>query len=329
LHDILKNTKPFQESAVQECSVRITAEEVLSDHWYLLKKVSFEQRRRDGSWQAQTREVYDRGNGATILLYNRARRSVVLTRQFRLPAFVNGHSGFLIESAAGLLDNASPEQRIRAEAEEETGYRVGAVEKVWEAFMSPGSVTERVHFFVAEYEPGDRIGAGGGIAAEGEDIEVLELGYDQAIAMVASGEIADGKTIMLLQHLQLRLMKPRGLAILVAGPYRSGTGDDPALLAANLAAMERCALPLYQAGHFPLIGEWLALPMARLAGSSRIGDPAHDAMFHPHAERLLARCDAVLRIGGASAGADAMVAEGRRLGLQVFTALDEVPGIAA
>lgn len=314
---------------MQEDRVRITAEEVLSDNWYLLKKVSFELRRRDGGWQAQTREVYDRGNGATILLYNRVRRTVVLTRQFRIPAFVGGHSGFLIEAAAGLLDNASPEQRIRAEAEEETGYRVGTVEKVWEAVMSPGTVTERLHFFVAEYEPGDRIGAGGGVADEGEDIEVLELGYDQAIAMVANGEIADGKTIMLLQYLQLRLMKPRGLAILVAGPYRSGTGDDPGLLAANLAAMERCALPLYQAGHFPLIGEWLALPMARLAGSIHIGDAAHDAMSHPHAERLLARCDAVLRIGGASAGADAMAAEGRRLGLRIFGSLSDVTGIAA
>jgi nudix-type nucleoside diphosphatase (YffH/AdpP family) len=309
--------------------VRITAEEVLSDNWYLLKKISFDLRRRDGTWQPQTREVYDRGNGATILLYNRARRTVVLTRQFRIPAFVGGHSGFLIESAAGLLDNASPEQRIRAEVEEETGYRVGAVDKILEAFMSPGSVTERLHFFVAEYEAGDRIGAGGGVADEGEDIEVLELGYDRAIAMVANGEIADGKTIMLLQYLQLRLMKPRGLMILVAGPYRSGTKDDPGLLAANLAAMESCALPLYEAGHFPVIGEWLALPMARLGGSAQIGDQAHDAMFHPHAERLLARCDAVLRIGGASAGADAMVAEGKRLGLRIFESLDEVPGIAA
>ena len=325
MHDILKITKTNRRISCNEERVRITAEEVLSDDWYLLKKLSFDLRRKDGSWQSQTREVYDRGNGATILLYNRARRTVVLTRQFRLPAFVSGHGGFLVEAAAGLLDNASPEQRIRAEVEEETGYRVGAVEKIFEAFMSPGSVTERLHFFVAEYEAGDRVGAGGGVADEGEDIEVLELGYDQAIAMVASGEIADGKTIMLLQHLQLRLMKPRGLAILVAGPYRSGTGDDPGKLAANLAAMERCALPLYQAGHFPVIGEWLALPMARLAGSRRLGDAAHDAMFHPHAERLLARCDAVLRIGGASAGADAMVAAAERLGLQVFRALDEVP----
>ena len=313
---------------MQADHVRITAEQVLSDNWYLLKKFSFELRRRDGSWQAQTREVYDRGNGATILLYNRARRTVVLTRQFRMPAFVSGHSGYLVEAAAGLLDDASPEQRIRAEVEEETGYRVGAVEKVMEAFMSPGSVTERLHFFVAEYQPADRIDAGGGLADEGEDIEVLELGIDQAIAMVAGGEIADGKTIMLLQYLQLRLARPRGLAILVTGPYRSGTGDDPALLAANLAAMERCALPLYQAGHFPLLGEWLALPMARLAGSTTLGDAAHDAMFHPHAERLLERCDAVLRIGGASAGADAMVAAADRRGLPVYRSLAEVPAVA-
>lgn len=187
--------------------VRITEEELLSDNWYVLKRFSFELRRRDGSWQPQTREVYDRGNGATILLYNLAQRTVVLTRQFRIPAHVNGHSGFLIEAAAGLLDNASPEERIRLEAEEETGYRVSAVKKIYEAFMSPGSVTERIHFFVGEYQPGDRIGNGGGLMEEGEDIEVIELGFDQAIAMVASGEIADGKTIMLLQYLQLHLMR--------------------------------------------------------------------------------------------------------------------------
>jgi nudix-type nucleoside diphosphatase (YffH/AdpP family) len=186
--------------------VRIIAQETLSDNWYLLKKISFDLRRRDGTWQTQTREVYDRGNGATILLYNLARRTVLLTRQFRMPAFVNGHSGFLIESAAGLLDNASPEQRIRKEAEEETGYRVESVEKIYEAFMSPGSVTERVHFFIGEYQPDDRIGEGGGLVEEGEDIEVMELGFEQAIAMVSSGEIVDGKTIMLLQYLELRLM---------------------------------------------------------------------------------------------------------------------------
>jgi nudix-type nucleoside diphosphatase (YffH/AdpP family) len=187
--------------------IRITAEETLSDNWYLLKKYSFDQQRRDGSWQSQSREVYDRGNGATILLYNLAQRTVVLTRQFRMPVFVNGHSGYLIESAAGLLDNASPEQRIRQEAEEETGYVVDSVQKIFEAFMSPGSVTERVHFFVGEYQPHDQVSDGGGLAEEGEDIEVLELGFEQALAMVTSGEICDGKTIMLLQYLELRLMK--------------------------------------------------------------------------------------------------------------------------
>ncbi|MGL5995484.1 MAG: NUDIX domain-containing protein [Pseudomonas proteolytica] len=187
--------------------IRITSQELLSDNWYLLKKYSFDLRRRDGSWQAQTREVYDRGNGATILLYNTQQRTVLLIRQFRMPTFVNGHDGYLIETAAGLLDNASPEERIRLEAEEETGYRIGHVEKIYSAFMSPGSVTERIHFFIGEYQPGDRVSEGGGLAEEGEDIDVLELGFDEAIAMVARGEIVDGKTIMLLQYLELRLLK--------------------------------------------------------------------------------------------------------------------------
>ncbi|TDV67798.1 NUDIX domain-containing protein [Pseudomonas sp. LP_7_YM] len=187
-------------------SVRITAEHILSDNWYLLKKYSFDLQRRDGSWQSQTREVYDRGNGATILLYNLERRTVVLTRQFRMPAFVNRHSGYLIEAAAGLLDNASPEERIRKEAEEETGYVVSAVQKIYEAFMSPGSVTERIHFFIGAFQPQDRISDGGGLEEEGEDIEVMELGFEQAIAMVHTGEICDGKTIMLLQYLELRMM---------------------------------------------------------------------------------------------------------------------------
>ncbi|WP_332876444.1 NUDIX domain-containing protein [Massilia sp. S19_KUP03_FR1] len=192
---------------MQYGAVTIVDEHLLSDNWYVLKKITFARTRRDGSQERQTREVYDRGNGATILLYNDARQTVVLTRQFRLPAFMNGHSGYLIETAAGLLDGAAPEQRIRLEAEEETGYRIGAVEPVFEAFMSPGSVTERLHFFIAPYAAPDRVGAGGGLAEEGEDIEVLELGYDEAFAMVASGAIADGKTIMLLQHLQLRSLR--------------------------------------------------------------------------------------------------------------------------
>lgn len=193
---------------MQNNAVNIVKQELLSDNWYILKKITFQHTARNGSTQCQEREVYDRGNGATILLYDAVRRTVVLTRQFRLPAFMNGHSGYLIEAAAGLLDDASPEQRIRLEAEEETGYRVGVVEPVFTAFMSPGSVTERLHFFMAPYTAADRVSAGGGLAAEGEDIEVLELGYEEAFAMVASGAIVDGKTIMLLQQLELRTIRP-------------------------------------------------------------------------------------------------------------------------
>ncbi|MBT1265800.1 GDP-mannose pyrophosphatase NudK [Pseudomonas sp. VS38] len=192
---------------MENSPVRIHAEELLSDNWYVLKKYTFDLRRRDGSWQSQTREIYDRGNGATILLYNRERRTVLLIRQFRMPTYVNGYHGYLIESAAGLLDNASPEERVRLEAEEETGYRVGHVEKIYSAFMSPGSVTERIHFFIGEYQPGDRVSDGGGLEDEGEDIEVLELGFEEALAMVDSAEIVDGKTIMLLQYLELRMLK--------------------------------------------------------------------------------------------------------------------------
>lgn len=185
--------------------IRIVDVQVLSHDWYLLKKTTFDFRRNDGNWQRQSRETYDRGNGATILLYNLAQRSVILTRQFRFPAYVNGHDGFLIETAAGLLDNATPEQRIKTEVEEETGYRVQRVQKVFEAFMSPGSVTEKLFFFVAEYDPASKIGNGGGVEAEGEDIEVLELPFAESLAMMARGEIADGKTIMLLQYAALHL----------------------------------------------------------------------------------------------------------------------------
>lgn len=303
--------------------VKIKQVETLSDDWYVLKKTTFSLLTARGEWIEQTRETYDRGNGATILLYNRRRHTVVLTRQFRLPAYVNGHDGFLVEAAAGLLDGATPEERIRAEAEEETGYRVGAPRKLWDAFMSPGSVTERLHFFVAEYEPRDRIGAGGGLAEEGEDLEVLELDIDEATAMIGSG-IVDAKTIMLLQYAKAHLFAPRRMMILIAGPYRAGTGDDAALLSRNVAAMEACVMPLYRAGHLPVLGEWLALPTVRLAGSVVRGDAVFDAVFHPHAQRLVARCDAVLRIGGPSAGADLMVETARAAGKQVFYSVDEI-----
>ena len=190
-----------------EDRIRIHKVETLSDDWFVLKKTTFDYRRSDGTWQRQSRETYDRGHGATILLYNRERRTVVLVRQFRFPAYVEGHPGFLIEAPAGLLDRATPEVRIKAEVEEETGYRIGEVHKVFEAFMSPGSVTERLHFFVAEYDPASRPGVGGGVAEEGEDIEVLELTMERAMAMMASGEIADGKTIMLLQYAALHLLR--------------------------------------------------------------------------------------------------------------------------
>jgi nudix-type nucleoside diphosphatase (YffH/AdpP family) len=183
--------------------IRIQRVETLSDDWYVLKKTTFDYRRADGSWQTLSRETYDRGNGATILLYNRAKRSVVLTRQFRYPAYVNGHHGMLIEACAGLLDERDPETAIKAETEEETGYRIGEVNKVFEAFMSPGSVTEKLFFFVAEYDPASKASTGGGLESDGEDIKVLELNFDDALQMIASGEIMDGKTIMLLQYARL------------------------------------------------------------------------------------------------------------------------------
>lgn len=185
--------------------VQVIESQVLSDDWYLLKKTIFDFRRADGTWQRQQRETYDRGNGATLLLYQLARRRVILIRQFRFPAFVNGHDGMLVEAPAGLLDTQTPEQRIRAEVMEETGYRVGEVRKIFEAFMSPGSVTEKLFFFVAEYDAASRVSAGGGIEAEGEDIEVLELAFDEALAMIVRGEIVDAKTIMLLQYAAIHL----------------------------------------------------------------------------------------------------------------------------
>ncbi|WP_312467112.1 GDP-mannose pyrophosphatase [Pseudescherichia sp.] len=188
----------------KHAEVRIINTQTLSDDWYTLKKYTFALQRQNGEWQQQNREVYDRGNGATILLYNRQQRTVILTRQFRFPVYVNGHDGMLIEAAAGLLDNMDPENRIKAEAEEETGFRISHVEKVFEAYMSPGSVTEKLYFYIAEYQAADRTSAGGGIEAEGEDIEVLEMALDEALTAVESGLIVDAKTIMLLYHVALK-----------------------------------------------------------------------------------------------------------------------------
>ncbi|MDR5822829.1 NUDIX domain-containing protein [Caballeronia sp. LZ043] len=183
--------------------VRIVNTAVLSDDWYVLRKVTFDFLRRDGTWQRQNRETYDRGNGATILLHDPQTGNVLLTRQFRMPAFVNGHDGMLIETPGGLLDDASPEERIRAEVEEETGYRVRHVEKVFEAFMSPGSVTEKLYFYLGDYDSSMRVSAGGGVEEEGEEIETIEVPLAKALEMIASGEIMDGKTIMLLQYAAL------------------------------------------------------------------------------------------------------------------------------
>lgn len=187
----------------EQDTVRIIDTITLSDNWYILKKYVVDYLRRDGTCQRLEREVYDRGNGAVILLYNRQKNSVILIRQFRLPVYVNGHDGFLIEAAAGLLEEQDPVSRIKAEAEEETGFRITDVEKVFEAFMSPGSVTEKLYFFIAEYQDNNRQSDGGGLPEEGEDVEVLEMSFPEALTAIRSGEIIDGKTIMLLQHLAL------------------------------------------------------------------------------------------------------------------------------
>ncbi len=184
--------------------VRIIQEELLSDNWYTLKKYTYEIIKKDGQAHQQTREVYDRGNGAAILLYNPEFKTVILTRQFRLPTFVNGNKkGFLIEVCAGLLEKENPESAVKRETEEETGYRIRDVRKVFEAYMSPGSVSEILYFFIAEYTESMKVHAGGGVAQEEEDIEVIEMGFEEAVAMIGTGEIRDAKTIMLLQHMKI------------------------------------------------------------------------------------------------------------------------------
>jgi GDP-mannose pyrophosphatase NudK len=184
--------------------IKILKTEILSDNWYTLKKVTYEYVKKDNSLQIQNREAYDRGNGATILLYNKQQKTVILTRQFRLPTFINGNNtGMLIEACAGLLDKDNPEDCIRKEIEEETGYRITDVRKIFEAYMSPGSVTEILYFFIAEYHRSMKVTDGGGIAHEQEDIEVMELDFSRAFSMISTGEIKDAKTIMLLQYARI------------------------------------------------------------------------------------------------------------------------------
>ena len=190
---------------MQHTKAKILKTEILSNNWYTLKKITYEYLKKDGTWQTQNREAYDRGNGAAILLYNKDMKTVILTRQFRLPSFLNGNeSGMLIEACAGLLDKDNPEDCIRRETEEETGYKVLAIKKVFEAYMSPGSVTEILYFFIAEYSTSMKVHDGGGIEHEQEDIEVLELPIDRAMQMIDTGEIKDAKTIMLLQYIKLQ-----------------------------------------------------------------------------------------------------------------------------
>ncbi|MEO6455831.1 MAG: GDP-mannose pyrophosphatase NudK [Ginsengibacter sp.] len=185
-------------------NIKILNAEILSDNWYVLKKITYEYLKKDGTLKTQTREAYDRGNGATILLYNKEQRTVILTRQFRLPTFINGNnSGMLIEACAGLLDKDSPEDCILRETEEETGYKITDVQKIFEAYMSPGSVTEVLYFFIARYDKSMKVTEGGGVEGEEENIEVLELNIQDAMDMINTGEIKDAKTIILLQYVKL------------------------------------------------------------------------------------------------------------------------------
>jgi GDP-mannose pyrophosphatase NudK len=185
-------------------NINIIKTEILSDNWYTLRKITYETQNHDGSVVVQSREAYDRGNGSVILLYNKPNQTVILTRQFRMPTYLNGNeSGYLIECCAGLLDKDDPEECIKRETEEETGYKISDVKKVFEAYMSPGSVTEILYFFVAEYSKEMKVSDGGGVHEESENIEVLELPFQQALDIINNGEIRDAKTIMLLQYAQI------------------------------------------------------------------------------------------------------------------------------
>lgn len=200
-----KKTFNTENILMKNPNITLLKTEILSDNWYTLNKVTYSVLKKDGTTETQSREAYDRGNGAVILLYNTDLNTVILTRQFRLPTYINGNStGMLIEACAGLLDNDNPEDCIKRETEEETGYKISKVEKIFEAYMSPGSVTEILYFFIAEYSNEMKINDGGGLEEEGENIEVLELSFEESLKMIDTGEIKDAKTIMLLQHLRIK-----------------------------------------------------------------------------------------------------------------------------
>lgn len=185
-------------------NIKIKKTEILSDNWATLSKITLDYTKEDGSVEEQKREVYERGNGAAILLFNKIKKTVVLIKQFRLPTYLNqNETGFIIEACAGVLEEEHPEETIIRETEEETGYRIHEVKKIFKSYMSPGSVTEIIHFFVAEYDSEMKISKGGGLASEHENIEVIEMPFEQAYNMIASGEIVDAKTIMLLQYAKI------------------------------------------------------------------------------------------------------------------------------
>jgi nudix-type nucleoside diphosphatase (YffH/AdpP family) len=184
--------------------VKNIEKELLSDNWYSLNKVTFEYQREDGEWETQIREAYDRGNGAVILLYNKEKGTVILTRQFRMPTYLNGNeNGMMVEACAGILEKGNAEQTIIMEVEEETGYKITEVQKIFESYMSPGSVTEVLYFFIGQYEENMKVSEGGGAEDETENIEVLEMTFQKALQMMSRGEIKDAKTIMLLQYAQI------------------------------------------------------------------------------------------------------------------------------
>jgi ADP-ribose pyrophosphatase len=250
----------------------------------------------ESAWRADSQMA-----GVPVLLLDPEQRSVLLTRTLRLPVLALAADG--------------PDMADRLK--EATGYAPVLLRSLHRLDVDGGKPGDDLQVLLAVCA---------GPAARTVD-GFLALDIDQAALLADAGALGDDDAASLVRHAQRNLFPPRPLMILVAGPYRSGTGDDPARLAANVAAMEACVMPLYEAGHLPVLGEWLALPTARLAGSTRHGDAVHDAVCHPHAQRMLARCDAVLRIGGASAGADLMVDTARRLGKRVFGALYDVPGV--